>query len=92
MNMKNAMLSWGILKTRFRSVLILTPITLRAHILSFFVDKMSACDSITFLITPWAARVVPLAVLNTSGQSSEVYTNTFQLLKNTLAYWMDLGK
>lgn len=75
------------------SVLIVTPIMLKVHSLPSsrnlrFVDTTSACDSdhhsITFIITSCTAGVVPLVVLIASGQSTEVFTNAFQLLKNTL--------
>ena len=73
---------------------IFTPIMKRAHNLPnakeiVFCDTTSSCDpqhhSVTFLLTTCPVGAAPLGVLITQGQSTEVYTAAFRLVKNNIS-------
>jgi len=74
------------------SVLILTPVMIRAHELPgsstvCFVDSTGSCNaqnfSVTFMLTPCAAGAVPLAVIITWGQTEGDYIGGFGLLRSS---------
>ncbi|KFM75476.1 hypothetical protein X975_06892, partial [Stegodyphus mimosarum] len=66
----------------------------RAHQLAasqevVFVDSTSSCDSenhsITFMLTSCAAGAAPLGIIITKGQTQDIYTQGFQLLKDNIS-------
>ena len=74
------------------SVVILTPIMSRSHLLTeaadvCFVDSMTSCGaqslSVTFFLCPCAAGVVPLAAVIAEGQSEADYACVFRRLRDS---------
>ncbi|KAF0734497.1 SWIM-type domain-containing protein, partial [Aphis craccivora] len=68
------------------AILIVTPITQRAHTLAFskdivFVDSTSSCDtqshSVTFMLTSCSIGAVPLGMFITKGQTTDDYKVAF---------------